>query len=325
MGVAAGRDCLNSAGVKAPDVGMFLVSSGSSERRFPGPASAIAQELGAPGIPAIDLPIASAGSLFGMAIAAQLSAMHGNVLVIASEKMSPIAMREPLERGVAPLFGDGAGACLIGSRRPREDRRLGPALRRRFRRRSAPGFRRAARDERPVGDHAGIPQASFRDRRAARKKRKNRSVRQSVPDASSQSKPDGSRCTGTARGGVPVLLQHPALRQYIIGVHAYRRRGMVARSRALSGRFDLLRCIRRGISLGRVVGAGIGRLIDPLIPRRALWRRVGEIRQERDAHAVPARSEHGNPYHQQDHDHRGDAALFVGQRFLETPEPAAIH
>ncbi len=115
MGVAAGRDCLNSAGVKAPDVGMILVSSGSSERRFPGPASAIAQELGAPGIPAIDLPIASAGSLFGMAIATQLSAMHGNVLVIASEKMSPIAMLEPLERGVAPLFGDGAGACLIGS------------------------------------------------------------------------------------------------------------------------------------------------------------------------------------------------------------------
>jgi 3-oxoacyl-[acyl-carrier-protein] synthase-3 len=114
MGVAAARECLDRAGVKAADVGMILVSSGSSERRFPGPASSIAQELGAPGIPAIDLPIASAGSLFGMALAAQLSATHGNILVIASEKMSTIAMREPLERGVAPLFGDGAGACLIG-------------------------------------------------------------------------------------------------------------------------------------------------------------------------------------------------------------------
>ena len=47
-------------------------------------------------------------------MAAQLSAAYGNVLVIASEKMSSVAMREPLERGVAPLFGDGAGACLIG-------------------------------------------------------------------------------------------------------------------------------------------------------------------------------------------------------------------
>jgi 3-oxoacyl-[acyl-carrier-protein] synthase-3 len=118
MGVAAARECLDRAGLKAADVGMILVSSGSSERRFPGPASAIAHALNGDGalaaVPAVDLPIASAGSLFGMAMAAPLSAIHGNVLVIASEKMSPIAMREPLERGVAPLFGDGAGACLIG-------------------------------------------------------------------------------------------------------------------------------------------------------------------------------------------------------------------
>ncbi len=114
MGVAAAEQCLERAGVKAGDLGMILVSSGSSERRFPGPATAIAHALGVDGVPAIDLPIASAGSLFGMALAAALSASHGNILVIASEKMSAIVSREPLERGVAPLFGDGAGACLIG-------------------------------------------------------------------------------------------------------------------------------------------------------------------------------------------------------------------
>jgi len=113
MGVAAARDCLDHAGMTAADVGMILVSSGSSERRFPGPASTIAHALGIGGVPAIDLPIASAGGLFGMAMAAALSAIYSNVLVIASEKMSTVAMREPLERGVAPLFGDGAGACLI--------------------------------------------------------------------------------------------------------------------------------------------------------------------------------------------------------------------
>jgi 3-oxoacyl-[acyl-carrier-protein] synthase-3 len=114
MGVAAARDCLDHCGITAAEVGMILVSSASSERRFPGPASSIAHALNIDGVPAIDLPIASAGSLFGMAMAAPLSAVHGNILVIASEKMSPIAMREPMERGVAPLFGDGAGACLIG-------------------------------------------------------------------------------------------------------------------------------------------------------------------------------------------------------------------
>jgi 3-oxoacyl-[acyl-carrier-protein] synthase-3 len=124
MGVAAARECLDRAGIKASDAGMILVSSGSSERRFPGPASAIAHALSMDGVPAIDLPIASAGGLFGMAMAAPLSAIYGNVLVIASEKMSTIAMREPMERGVAPLFGDGAGACLIG---PGVDPGAGPA------------------------------------------------------------------------------------------------------------------------------------------------------------------------------------------------------
>lgn len=113
MGVAAARECLEGAGITAGDVGLILVSSGSVERRFPGPAASIAHALGIAGVPAIDLPVASAGSLFGMALGASLSAVHGNILVVASEKMSAIVSREPLERGVAPLFGDGAGACLI--------------------------------------------------------------------------------------------------------------------------------------------------------------------------------------------------------------------
>ena len=114
MGVAAAKHCLERAEVKANEVGMILVSSGSFERRFPGPASAIAHALGVDDVPAIDLPIASAGGLFGMALAAQLAAIHGNILVVASEKMSAIVSRDPMERGSAPLFGDGAGACLIG-------------------------------------------------------------------------------------------------------------------------------------------------------------------------------------------------------------------
>lgn len=115
MAVSAARSCLQTAGVPVSGIGMILVSSGSSERRFPGPASTIAHDLGLDGVPAIDLPIASAGGLFGMALAAPLASSHGNVLVIASEKMSTVVCRDPMERGVAPLFGDGAGACLVSA------------------------------------------------------------------------------------------------------------------------------------------------------------------------------------------------------------------
>ncbi len=103
MGVAAAQSCLS------PGIGMVIVSSGSAEMRFPGPAAQIAQRLGLAGIPAIDLPVASAGSLFAMALAARLTPAYGEILVVASEKMASFVR----ERNIAILFGDGAGACLV--------------------------------------------------------------------------------------------------------------------------------------------------------------------------------------------------------------------
>jgi len=115
MAAEAARQCFERAGAVAGDVGLIIVSSGSSERQFPGPASQVAQLLGTAQIPAIDLPMASAGGLFGMALAATLAPQYGNVLVVASEKMSTIMAREPADPGTAILFGDGAGACLIAA------------------------------------------------------------------------------------------------------------------------------------------------------------------------------------------------------------------
>jgi 3-oxoacyl-[acyl-carrier-protein] synthase-3 len=108
MGANAGRDCLAHASVP---VGLVLVSCASGERRFPGPAAEIATLLGLPGTPAIDLPIASAGGLFAIALASGLTATFGNVLVVATEIMSPSAT----DRDTAILFGDGAGACVVSS------------------------------------------------------------------------------------------------------------------------------------------------------------------------------------------------------------------
>ncbi len=113
MAVEAARQCLERARLAASDVGLLIVSSGSSGRRFPGPAAVVARGLGLDQTPAFDLPLASAGGLFGMALAATLADRYGHVLVAASEKMSSVVAREPAVAGVAILFGDGAGACLI--------------------------------------------------------------------------------------------------------------------------------------------------------------------------------------------------------------------
>lgn len=111
LGVLAAEDCLAKGGAVASELGLILAASGTSPRRFPGPASEIAARLGLSETPAIDLPLASAGGLFGMVLASQLAPHYGPVLVVASEIMSRVAAAADPGSGV--LFGDGAGACLI--------------------------------------------------------------------------------------------------------------------------------------------------------------------------------------------------------------------
>ena len=113
IGTRAALDCLERSGLKASDLGMLLVSSGSSERFCPGPASLIAASLGLTMTPALDLPIASAGSLVALAMAARLAQSMGHILVIGSEIMSRRVALTPEGKDTAILFGDGAGACLV--------------------------------------------------------------------------------------------------------------------------------------------------------------------------------------------------------------------
>ena len=110
LAVKAAQDCLGGA---PAELGMLIVASGTAERQFPGPAASVACRLGLDSTPAIDLPLASAGSLAGMVLASALAPVRGPVLVIGAEKMSAVALRRPLNRDTAILFGDGAGACLI--------------------------------------------------------------------------------------------------------------------------------------------------------------------------------------------------------------------
>jgi 3-oxoacyl-[acyl-carrier-protein] synthase-3 len=113
LGLAAANACLANAKLTANDIGLILFSSGSAERAFPGPASGLAQKLGLTTTPAIDIPIASAGSLVAIAFAADLAPRYGNILVVASEIMSRrISDADP---DTAILFGDGAGACIVSN------------------------------------------------------------------------------------------------------------------------------------------------------------------------------------------------------------------
>jgi 3-oxoacyl-[acyl-carrier-protein] synthase III len=113
LGILAARDCLKSGDIQAREIGLLIVASGSFDRRFPGPAATIGAALGIPGVPAIDLPMASAGSLFALSLASQLAPAYGNVLIVAPEIMSRVLRYDAAGRDAAILFGDGAGACVV--------------------------------------------------------------------------------------------------------------------------------------------------------------------------------------------------------------------
>jgi 3-oxoacyl-[acyl-carrier-protein] synthase-3 len=113
MAAWAGQDCLQRANFPASSLGLVIVASSTGDRSFPGPAAETALKLGIPGRPALDITMASAGSLYALGLAKRLTNPMGPILVIGAEKMSTIVQREPRERGVAVLFGDGAGAALV--------------------------------------------------------------------------------------------------------------------------------------------------------------------------------------------------------------------
>jgi 3-oxoacyl-[acyl-carrier-protein] synthase-3 len=125
MAVAAGQDALAHAGVAPDRVGAVLVATMSNLRQSPTAAPEVAHRLGAPAAAAFDLGAACAGFCYGVAIADSLirSGTAEYVLVIGSERMSDIV--DPRDRSTAFLFGDGAGAVLVG---PSTQPEIGPVV-----------------------------------------------------------------------------------------------------------------------------------------------------------------------------------------------------
>ena len=113
MGSAAARDALAAAGVDAADVGVTLVATMSADGAAPQVATRLAHEIGAVHGAAMDLGAACAGFCYALEVAAAMvAAGHGAVLVVGVERMTDII--ESTDRSTSFLFGDGAGAAVVG-------------------------------------------------------------------------------------------------------------------------------------------------------------------------------------------------------------------
>lgn len=118
MAAAAARRALEMAGLTAADLDMIIVGTISGDVPMPACAVFVQKKLGAGSVPSFDVSAACAGFLYGLSIADQFirSGMMKRVLVVGVELLSRILNWK--DRTTCVLFGDGAGAVVLG---PAED------------------------------------------------------------------------------------------------------------------------------------------------------------------------------------------------------------
>ncbi len=114
LGVEAARKALDAAGVTPDELDFILVSTTCPDMFFPSTACMIQRELQAFNAAAMDMNTACAGFVYALTIAGQFvsTGLYRRVLVVASEVLS--GFLDWNDRNTCVLFGDGAGACVVG-------------------------------------------------------------------------------------------------------------------------------------------------------------------------------------------------------------------
>ncbi len=114
MGISAGKDALQAAGVDPEDVELLIVATNFPDMICPGSAPFIASELGLVTRPFFDLKAGCSGFVYGLTVAGALidAGIYQHVLLIGSEALSRVT--DWKDRKTCVLFGDGAGAALLG-------------------------------------------------------------------------------------------------------------------------------------------------------------------------------------------------------------------
>jgi 3-oxoacyl-[acyl-carrier-protein] synthase III len=125
MSVSAAEKALAQAGITAQQLSTVIAATVTYPFQTPSAATDIALRIGNPKAAAFDISAACAGFCYGVGMANDMvrSGSSEYVLVIGVEKLSDFIDRE--DRGTAFIFGDGAGAVVIG---PSDTPGIGPTI-----------------------------------------------------------------------------------------------------------------------------------------------------------------------------------------------------
>lgn len=114
LGVRAAQAALEDAGVAASEIDLIVCATYTPDMAFPSTACLIQERIGARPAAAFDLQAACSGFVYALATASQFiqAGTARRALVVGTDVNSTIV--DPDDRKVTALFGDGAGAVVVG-------------------------------------------------------------------------------------------------------------------------------------------------------------------------------------------------------------------
>ncbi|MGT0098781.1 ketoacyl-ACP synthase III [Helicobacter pylori] len=115
LGVIAAKQAIERAHLTPKDIDLVVVATLSPDfLAMPSTACVLSAKLGIENKPAFDISAACTGFIYLLSVAKAYveSGMYENVLIVGAEKTSSVL--DFKDRGTCILFGDGAGACVIG-------------------------------------------------------------------------------------------------------------------------------------------------------------------------------------------------------------------
>ncbi|WP_017813631.1 beta-ketoacyl-ACP synthase III [Paenibacillus shenyangensis] len=103
-----------SAGITAEELDLIVIATITPDMSFPSTACILQEKLGAKKAAAFDLSAACSGFVYSLAAATSMlqMGMYKNALIIGADTLSRIT--DYTDRNTCVLFGDGAGAVVIG-------------------------------------------------------------------------------------------------------------------------------------------------------------------------------------------------------------------
>jgi len=115
LAAEAGRRAIEAAGITAADLDLIIVATSTPDMVFPSTATMVQNKLGTAGCPAFDVQAVCSGFIYALTVADSMirAGSARNALVIGSEVFSRIL--DFKDRTTCVLFGDGAGAVVIGA------------------------------------------------------------------------------------------------------------------------------------------------------------------------------------------------------------------